>query len=241
MLWQGLQLVEHMAVAMLLYVRATLLEGDYTSTLRRLLKYPPVEHVHTLVERALQLRRAFGADANGAPAVAGGFPRGGSRGGGVGFAPPQDAGARAPPSARGTAADQQRWQQRGTAPAGGGGSYHAAAGHAAPAQAEAAAAEAAAAAAAADSTQLASRMEAPLELLTALLKQLVQTPPPAAGEAAAAGAEAGAEAGAGAGAGAARPASESFASDPVAVRRALAELRAVQRVLSVRGTPRPGA
>ena len=63
-----------MAVAMLLYVRATLLEGDYTSTLRRLLKYPPVEHVHTLVERALQLRRAFGADANGEPAVAGGFP-----------------------------------------------------------------------------------------------------------------------------------------------------------------------
>ena len=122
-----------MAVAMLLYVRATLLEGDYTSTLRRLLKYPPVEHVHTLVERALQLRRAFGADANGEPAVAGGFPRGGSssRGGGFGFAPPQDAAARAPSSARGTAADQQRWQQRGTAAAGGGGN-HAAAGHAAP-------------------------------------------------------------------------------------------------------------
>ena len=99
--------------------------------------------------------------------------------------------------------------------------------------------------------QLASRMEAPLELLTALLTQLVQTPQPAAGEAAEAVAAAdvqaeaepvdGAGAGAGARAGAARPASESFAADPVAVRRALAELRAVQRVLSVRGTPRPGA
>ena len=31
---RGLELVEHMAVAMLLYVRASLLDSDYTSTLR---------------------------------------------------------------------------------------------------------------------------------------------------------------------------------------------------------------
>ena len=42
---------------MLLYVRSALLELDASAALKRLLKFPPVEDVHSLVERALLLRR----------------------------------------------------------------------------------------------------------------------------------------------------------------------------------------
>jgi len=43
---------------MLMYVRGDLLSRDYNHVLRRLLKFPPIEDVTFLVERAVKLRRA---------------------------------------------------------------------------------------------------------------------------------------------------------------------------------------
>ena len=51
-------LVDYIAVVMLMYVRSDLLSRDYNNVLRRLLRFPPVEDVHLLVQRALQIHRA---------------------------------------------------------------------------------------------------------------------------------------------------------------------------------------
>ena len=52
-----LALVDYVALAMLVYVRHDLLTRDYAFSMRRLLKFPPMEDVHFLVQRALQLKR----------------------------------------------------------------------------------------------------------------------------------------------------------------------------------------
>lgn len=52
-----LHLVEHLCVAMLLYIRSQLLEMNYEGCMRRLLKYPPVEDVHQFISKALASRK----------------------------------------------------------------------------------------------------------------------------------------------------------------------------------------
>ena len=56
----ALVLVDYVALAMLVYVRADLLSRDFTFCMRRLLHFPPMEEVHFLVQRALQLKRTEG-------------------------------------------------------------------------------------------------------------------------------------------------------------------------------------
>ena len=51
----GLPLLDYVCLSMLLYIRVTLLEGDYLYVQRRLLKFPPVEHPWVLVEKAVLL------------------------------------------------------------------------------------------------------------------------------------------------------------------------------------------
>ncbi|KAL0488130.1 hypothetical protein AKO1_008951, partial [Acrasis kona] len=53
----NLDLVEHIAINMLIYIRQQLLVDDYSHVLRRLMKYPPVEDPHVFVERALESRK----------------------------------------------------------------------------------------------------------------------------------------------------------------------------------------
>ncbi|KAF4660408.1 TBC1 domain, member 5 [Perkinsus chesapeaki] len=52
----ALPLVDFMAVSMILQVKSTLMVGDNTACLQRLMRYPPVEHVEPLVGVALRLR-----------------------------------------------------------------------------------------------------------------------------------------------------------------------------------------
>jgi len=52
-----LPLMDYFCVAMCLYVRADLLRGDNSTCLRRLLSFPPVGQMATLVQRAVQLMR----------------------------------------------------------------------------------------------------------------------------------------------------------------------------------------
>jgi hypothetical protein len=52
----GLQFVEYLCLAMLIYVRADLLSKDNMGCLRRLMKYPPVENISLLVTSACSLR-----------------------------------------------------------------------------------------------------------------------------------------------------------------------------------------
>ncbi|KJE95089.1 TBC1 domain family protein [Capsaspora owczarzaki ATCC 30864] len=51
-----LSLIDYFCVAMLLYIREPLLISDYMGCLKRLMRFPPVEDVVALVERALELR-----------------------------------------------------------------------------------------------------------------------------------------------------------------------------------------
>jgi len=53
----GFSIADYMCVSMCLFVRSSLLQGDNSFCLRRLLKYPPVEDVSVLLESALNLRR----------------------------------------------------------------------------------------------------------------------------------------------------------------------------------------
>jgi len=53
-----LQLVDYLVISMLLYIRAELLQKDYSECLKRLFKYPPVEFPFVLVERAINLSRS---------------------------------------------------------------------------------------------------------------------------------------------------------------------------------------
>lgn len=50
-------LVEHIAIMMLIYIRAQLMSCDSSLCLRRLMKYPPVESVHIFVTKALESRQ----------------------------------------------------------------------------------------------------------------------------------------------------------------------------------------
>ncbi|EFC47553.1 rabGTPase-activating protein, partial [Naegleria gruberi] len=51
-----LSLVEHISVAMLHYIRKSLLASDSSYCLKRLMRYPPVEDVHIFIEQALESR-----------------------------------------------------------------------------------------------------------------------------------------------------------------------------------------
>lgn len=51
-----LSFVDHLAIAMLLYVEEQLLSQEYTYVLRRLMRYPPVEDVTVIIRRALNVR-----------------------------------------------------------------------------------------------------------------------------------------------------------------------------------------
>jgi len=52
---QGLALVDYLIVAMLMFIRESLLGKDYTACLQRLFKYPPVEDVSGFITKALTL------------------------------------------------------------------------------------------------------------------------------------------------------------------------------------------
>mmetsp|Transcript_20196 Transcript_20196/g.46600 ORF Transcript_20196/g.46600 Transcript_20196/m.46600 type:complete len:604 (-) Transcript_20196:264-2075(-) len=62
---QALQLVDYLALAMLVYVRSTILSQENAVVLRRLLHFnsPAIEDVHSLVERALALCRSLNGPA----------------------------------------------------------------------------------------------------------------------------------------------------------------------------------
>lgn len=62
-------LLDWVAIAMLLYVRQSLMDGDNVTCMRRLLKYPPVEEITVIVQRALTL----GTPSRGAQPAAKGF------------------------------------------------------------------------------------------------------------------------------------------------------------------------
>lgn len=52
-----LGLVDYFCTAMLMFIRTQLLGRDYTSCIRRLLKFPPIEDISVLVEHALALTK----------------------------------------------------------------------------------------------------------------------------------------------------------------------------------------
>ena len=70
----GFIMADYFTVAMLFYVRGQLLQGDNTACLRRLLKFPPVEDMRALIDRALfftapqQAQRGATAGASGGAA-----------------------------------------------------------------------------------------------------------------------------------------------------------------------------
>ena len=66
---ESFDLLDFICVAMVLFVRQHLLDSDNSMALRRLLKYPPVEDVHVLVEKALRLRDPVVAQADYAAMV----------------------------------------------------------------------------------------------------------------------------------------------------------------------------
>ena len=53
---RGLELLEYVCIAMLIYIRADLLGKDNMGCLQRLMKYPPVEDVKVFVKSALEMR-----------------------------------------------------------------------------------------------------------------------------------------------------------------------------------------
>jgi len=55
---QAFALTDFICVAMLLYVRPQLMDGDSMSCMRRLLRFPPVEDVYVIVERAMALQQS---------------------------------------------------------------------------------------------------------------------------------------------------------------------------------------
>jgi len=52
-----LVLLDFVCVSMLLYIRDQLIHRDYTSCMRRLFKYPPVEDIHLFIEKAFDLMK----------------------------------------------------------------------------------------------------------------------------------------------------------------------------------------
>eukprot|EP01100_Stratorugosa_tubuloviscum_P001110 TRINITY_DN1248_c0_g1_i1.p1 TRINITY_DN1248_c0_g1~~TRINITY_DN1248_c0_g1_i1.p1 ORF type:complete len:479 (-),score=173.27 TRINITY_DN1248_c0_g1_i1:169-1605(-) len=68
-LWDGLfahsrtlELVDHICVAMLIYIREQLIGSDNPTCLKRLFKYPPVEDVQSFITKAINLMNKIGAD-----------------------------------------------------------------------------------------------------------------------------------------------------------------------------------
>jgi len=57
------ELLDHISVAMLMFIRGNIIEKDYSTVMKRLFKYPPVEDVHLFVEKGLQLARQKSAAA----------------------------------------------------------------------------------------------------------------------------------------------------------------------------------
>lgn len=57
---QSFDLMDYLCLAMLKFIRSDLLRGDQSFCLRRLMRFPPVEDVHTFVEHALRLRSPQG-------------------------------------------------------------------------------------------------------------------------------------------------------------------------------------
>ncbi|PRP72793.1 TBC1 domain family member 5-like [Planoprotostelium fungivorum] len=55
-----LQLIDYICVAMLIFIRKSLLSNDYNGAMRRLFKYPPVEDCLLFVEQALNLQQNNG-------------------------------------------------------------------------------------------------------------------------------------------------------------------------------------
>jgi len=49
------ELLDHISVGMLMFIRGNIIEKDYSTVMKRLFKYPPVEDVHLFVEKGLQL------------------------------------------------------------------------------------------------------------------------------------------------------------------------------------------
>jgi len=62
---EDFRLVEYICVAMLQYIRHQLLAQDFTGCMRRLLTYPPVEDVHVLVTKAVQLCKKINSPQKG--------------------------------------------------------------------------------------------------------------------------------------------------------------------------------
>ena len=58
---RGLELLEYICVAMIIYVRADLLGKDNMGCLQRLMKYPPVDNVKVFVTSAINLRDSTAA------------------------------------------------------------------------------------------------------------------------------------------------------------------------------------
>eukprot|EP01137_Pigoraptor_chileana_P004808 Opistho-2@46964 len=50
------EIVDYICVSMLTYIRQQLLHGDYVTCLKRLMKYPPVEDVRNIIEKAQRMR-----------------------------------------------------------------------------------------------------------------------------------------------------------------------------------------
>jgi hypothetical protein len=62
-IWDGLfaydaslSLLDYICVAMLIYIRGHILQHEYADVLKRLFKFPPVEHVLIFIERAIELK-----------------------------------------------------------------------------------------------------------------------------------------------------------------------------------------
>ncbi|CAG9322570.1 unnamed protein product [Blepharisma stoltei] len=60
-------LMDHICVAMIVFVRTFLLQSDYSGILRRLLKFPPVEDVHVLVNMGLSYKERIEGGKRNAP------------------------------------------------------------------------------------------------------------------------------------------------------------------------------
>jgi len=50
-------LIDYICVAMLIYIRSEIIGQDYSFSMRRLFKYPPVENVHAFIKKALLLQQ----------------------------------------------------------------------------------------------------------------------------------------------------------------------------------------
>ena len=64
---QGLGLIDYVAVTMLMYMRESLLGREYTDTMGRLMKFPPVDDVAIFVESAIRMASGKASGGQGMP------------------------------------------------------------------------------------------------------------------------------------------------------------------------------